>query len=109
MIVKKIEDYDTVTYFFSFNKRFCRIIFSKEESKKLFFKNVKEEDNVSDSFECYKLKNQDYKKIFDYITNLYDNIVFDLYLKEDSINIKNLCKYGLKQTGENRFEYKRNN
>ena len=49
------------------------------------------------------------KKIFDYITNLYDNIVFDLYLKEDIINIKNLCKYGLKQTGENRFEYKRNN
>lgn len=109
MIVKRIEDDDTINYFLFFNKRNCRITFSKGDSKRLFFKNISDNVFAADSFECHNLKKQDYYKIFNYITSLYNNIVFELYFKEDILNIKELCKYGLKQTGGNRFEYKRDN
>ena len=54
------------------------------------------------------LKPWDFTDNQEYLYSQAKNII-DLYLKEDSKNIKNLCKYGLKQTRENRFEYKRNN
>ena len=110
MVVKTVKENDNITtFYFSFSKkRKARISFYKNEDR-IFFKNIKDNDEVSDNFECHFLRKQDYKKIFDFLTSHFKDkrIVFDLYCKEDCINIKNLVKYGFNQIGEKRYEFEK--
>lgn len=103
MITKIIKENNNITtFYFSFSKkRKARISFYKNEDR-MFFKHIENDDEVSDNFECHFLKEQDYKKIFDFLINYFNNkkIIFDLYCIEDCINIKNLIKYGFNKVGE---------